>query len=150
MVFTCKFFKDLSGKEVYEILKLRAQVFVVEQNCVFLDSDGLDCHPEVAHLCAWDQHGDLMAYARLLPPGLVVPDHVVIGRVVTAPQYRQQGRGKRLMQEALEASKRLWPQFPVYLAAQAHLQNFYALFGFSAVGERFVEDGIDHIGMVHP
>ncbi|MFE8729316.1 GNAT family N-acetyltransferase [Aeromonas hydrophila] len=137
---------ELTTDELYDLLALRVEVFVVEQTCPFQDLDGLDRRDGVLHLLGW-QDGALVAYARLMAPGVVKAQQVVIGRVVTAPEARGDGLGHRLMQQALQECARLWPGVSIYLGAQAHLQGFYGRHGFTAVGEPYLEDDIPHIGM---
>jgi ElaA protein len=141
MRWTCVPFKELTTDQLYDVLALRAEVFVVEQNCVFLDIDGLD--RQTWHLLGHGDDGRLSAYLRLIPPGLKAPD-ALIGRVVTSPAARGGGTGRQLMAEALAQCERLWPRQPITLHAQAHLQGFYGSFGFSPVGEQYMEDGIPH------
>ncbi|CAM3660022.1 GNAT family N-acetyltransferase [Roseateles saccharophilus] len=141
MRWTCAPFAELSVQLLHDALALRSEVFVVEQNCVFLDIDGLD--PQVWHLLGHGDDGSLRAYARLIPPGLKAPD-ALIGRVVTAPAARGGGTGRALMAEAVAQCERLWPGHGITLHAQAHLQRFYAGFGFLPVGEPYIEDGIPH------
>jgi ElaA protein len=145
MRWTCLPFAELGVQPLYELLALRSEVFVVEQNCVFLDIDGLD--PQTWHLLGHGDDGALKAYARLLPPGLKAPADAVIGRVVTSPAARGGGTGRALMAEAVAQCERLWPGHPITLHAQAHLERFYASFGFVPVGEQYMEDGIAHIEM---
>lgn len=137
---------ELTTDELYDLLALRVEVFVVEQTCPFQDLDGLDRRDGVLHLLGW-QDGALVAYARLMAPGVAKAQQVVIGRVVTAPEARGDGLGHRLMQQALQECARLWPRVSIYLGAQAHLQGFYGRHGFTAVGEPYLEDDIPHIGM---
>lgn len=144
----CLPFAALSTAQLYELLALRSEVFVVEQQCVFLDIDGVD--PQVWHLLGHGDDGRLLAYARLLPPGLKSPTDAVIGRVVTAPAARGSGAGRALMGEAVAHGERLWPGHAITLHAQAHLERFYASFGFTPVGQPYVEDGIPHIEMRRP
>lgn len=141
MRWTCVPFQQLTTDQLYDVLALRAEVFVVEQNCVFLDIDGLD--RQTWHLLGHGDDGRLSAYLRLIPPGLKAPD-ALIGRVVTSPAARGGGTGRQLMAEALAQCERLWPHHPITLHAQAHLQGFYGSFGFSPVGEQYMEDGIPH------
>jgi len=141
MRWTCLRFDELSVRQLYDVLALRSQVFVVEQNCVFLDIDGLD--PLTLHLLGTTDDGALKAYARLIPPGLKAPD-ALIGRVVTAPAARGGGTGRVLMAEAVAQCERLWPTHPITLHAQAHLERFYGSFGFVPIGEQYMEDGIPH------
>ncbi|UUY09760.1 GNAT family N-acetyltransferase [Pseudomonas sp. J452] len=136
---------DLSTHELYALLALRAQVFVVEQNCPYLDVDGQDLLGATCHLLAWQ--GDvLVAYLRLLDPATQGGD-VVIGRVAVAPEARGTGLGHALMERALLACAEHWPGRPIYLSAQAHLQGYYGRYGFAPVGEVYLDDGIPHIGM---
>ncbi len=141
MHWRCVPFDELGVRQLYELLALRSEVFVVEQNCVFLDIDGVD--PQTWHLLGCGDDGRLLAYARLIPPGLKAAD-AVIGRVVTAPSARRGGAGRALMAEALAQCERLWPAHPITLHAQAHLAPFYGSFGFTPVGEQYMEDGIPH------
>lgn len=141
----CKHHTQLSTQELYAILRLRAEVFVLEQQCVYLDVDGQDLQGDTCHLMAW-QEQQLVAYLRLLDPSRHGGD-VIIGRVVTAPSIRSQGIGRELMTQALEHAEKNWPGQPIYLSAQAHLQGYYGRYGFVAVGEVYLEDGIAHIGM---
>jgi len=137
-------FADLSPGEIHDLYRLRVGVFVVEQNCVFQDLDGLD--PQCWHLLG-HSNGDLVAYARFLPPGLKY-DEPSIGRVTTAQSARRTGLGRALMREALERAGRLWPGLAVRIGAQARLQRFYEDFGFAKASAPYDEDGIPHIEMV--
>ena len=141
MRWACLRFDELAVRQLHDVLALRSEVFVVEQNCVFLDIDGLD--PQTWHLLGHGDDGSLRAYARLLPPGLKAAD-AVIGRVVTSPTARSGGVGRALMTEALAQCQRLWPAQAITLHAQAHLARFYASFGFVAIGEQYMEDDIPH------
>lgn len=143
--WNCKHHTELSTQELYAILRLRAEVFVVEQQCVYLDVDGQDLLGDTCHLMAWREQ-QLVAYLRLLDP-VQQDGNVVIGRVVTAPSARGQGTGHVLMVQALDHAERKWPGQPIYLSAQAHLQGYYGRYGFEPVGEVYLEDGIPHIGM---
>lgn len=147
MHWTCARFDELTVGQLYDLLQLRSQVFVVEQNCVFLDLDGLD--RQTLHLLGTGEGGALMAYTRLIPPGVKAPD-ALIGRVVTAPAARGGGTGRALMAESVARCEQLWPGHAITLHAQAHLERFYAGFGFAPVGEPYMEDGIPHIEMRKP
>lgn len=147
MRWTCLRFDELTVQQLYDVLALRSEVFVVEQHCVFLDVDGLD--PKTWHLLGTDDAGKLLAYARLIPPGVKAPD-ALIGRVVASPAARGGGTGRALMAESVAQCERLWPGHAITLHAQAHLQRFYAGFGFAPVGEPYMEDGIPHIEMRKP
>ena len=143
--WVCKHHSDLGKEQLYAILQLRTEVFVVEQKCIYQDIDGQDLQGDTCHLMAWD--GDrLAAYLRLLDPELQGGD-VVIGRVITAPDYRGKGLGHELIAQALKQAQKRWPDVPIYLSAQAHLQGYYGRYGFEVAGEEYVEDGIPHIGM---
>ncbi len=142
--WTCQPFDALTAREVYALLQLRSEVFVVEQQCVFQDMDGLDLPGQ--HLLGWAADGRLAACARLLPPG-VKADDVVIGRVITAPWARGQGQGHALMREAVSHCERLWPGLPITLHAQARLEAYYGQHGFHTVSEPYIEDGIPHLEM---
>ncbi len=146
--FVCKPFEQLSLQELYDCLAARQAVFIVEQDCPYLDADGLD--PAAWHLLGRSSQGTLAAYARLLPPGTSYPDYASIGRVLTTAAFRGKGAGKELMQQALTHTRRLWPHAPIKLSAQRYLTAFYQSFGFSPVGEPYLEDGIPHIAMVLP
>lgn len=141
----CKHHSDLGKEQLYAILKLRSEVFVVEQKCPYLDIDGEDLASDTCHLMAW-QDDTLVAYLRLLDPTSQGGD-VVIGLVVIAPHARGKGLGHELMEQGLKHAEQLWPDVPVYLSAQAHLQDYYARHGFKVAGEAYLEDGIAHVGM---
>jgi len=141
MNWLCRRFDELGVQQLHDVLALRAEVFVVEQNCVFQEIDGLD--PKTWHLLGHGDDGSLKAYARLIPPGVKAPD-AVIGRVVTSPAARGGGTGRALMTEAVARCGQLWPGHAITLHAQAHLERFYGSFGFVPVGEQYIEDGIPH------
>lgn len=141
----CKHHGDLSKEQLYSILQLRTEVFVVEQKCPYQEVDGRDLEGDTCHLMAW-RDDRLVAYLRLLDPVSQGGD-VVIGRVVIAPEARGQGLGHELMARALKQAEKFWPQVSIYLSAQAHLQNYYGSYGFQVVGEVYLEDDIPHIGM---
>ena len=144
MNWLLKSFQELSRDELYAILRLRSEVFVVEQDCVFLDLDDKDqlCH----HLSGWN--GDiLVAYSRLVPPGLSYTE-CSIGRVVTSPGERKRGTGKALMQKSIEEVYNIYGPGPIRLGAQHYLKKFYESFGFWQTGPVYLEDGIEHIEMI--
>ncbi|MCB0641197.1 MAG: GNAT family N-acetyltransferase [Phaeodactylibacter sp.] len=147
LTFYCKAFEELHLRELYDIMILRQRVFVVEQNCPYLDADGLDA--DSYHLMGI-QNGALVAYARLLPKGLSYPDYASIGRVITAPEARRTGMGKLLMDEALQAAHRLFGVGPLKISAQCYLIRFYEVFGFETIGAQYLEDDIPHIAMLRP
>lgn len=141
----CRHHRELDLQELYALLALRTQVFVVEQKCPYLETDGQDLVGDTCHLMARDENG-LIAYLRLLDPSRM-DGEVVIGRVVIAEAARGLGLGHQLMAKALEECQRRWPSVPLYLSAQAHLQGYYARYGFAAVSEVYLEDDIPHIDM---
>ncbi|MGL5036521.1 MAG: GNAT family N-acetyltransferase [Aeromonas sp.] len=141
-----KSWSELTTDELYELLALRAEVFVVEQTCPFQDLDGRDRKAGVWHLLGYQGH-HLAAYARVMAPGIGDETGVVIGRVVTSPLSRGTGIGHQLINEALNVAKARWPADSIWLGAQAHLQEFYCQHGFVAQGEGYLEDDIPHIGM---
>lgn len=139
-------FDALAPSDLYDLLRLRAEVFVVEQACAYLDPDGKDCDPQVWHLLGRDAQGRLLAYLRLLPPGLSY-DEASLGRVVTSPSARGSGLGHRLMEQALPQLARLWPGSDIQIGAQAHLADFYRRHGFEVCSDGYLEDGIPHVHM---
>jgi len=142
-------FQDLRPEHLYEIVRLREGVFIVEQKCAYLDADGRD--PAAWHLLGWlDENGapKLVAYARVFEPGIRYPVSGSVGRVVTAPEVRRTGVGRLLMAEALSRLEKLAPGQPVKLAAQRYLEQFYSSFGFTAASPPYEEDGIIHVDMV--
>lgn len=153
MEWFTKTFAALSTAELYQIVQLRQQVFVVEQNCVYLDADGYD--REALHLFAVQpetvQQKSVIAYCRLLPPGLKYQE-ASIGRVCTALPQRGSGLGRELMQRALtlvgESYASESTRVDIRISAQLYLQNFYSSLGFTAVSAPYDEDGIPHIEML--
>ncbi|KPH00820.1 MULTISPECIES: GNAT family N-acetyltransferase [Pseudomonas] len=143
--WVCKHHSDLGKEQLYALLKLRSDVFVVEQKCAYPDLDGQDLEGDTYHLMGWEDD-QLMAYLRLLDPQSQGGD-VVIGRVLTAPAGRGKGLGHEMMEQALKQAEKHWPQVPIYLSAQAHLQGYYGRYGFVVAGEEYLEDDIPHIGM---
>ena len=144
----CKHFKDLSTTELYNIIKLRIQVFCVEQNCPYQDADDKDF--ESWHLMIYNKANELVAYSRLLPKGVSYPGYASIGRVVNAQSVPGQGIGILLMQKSIEKTLELFKGEPIKISAQAYLRKFYTSLGFVATGEEYIEDHIPHIGMVLP
>lgn len=144
--FTCLPFAKLSLQELYDSMALRQEVFVVEQDCPYLDADGKD--EAGHHLLGHDSKGTLLAYARLLPPGVSYPAYASIGRVVTSPSARRTGTGKQLMREGVDWCARLYGAVPIKISAQVYLIRFYEALGFQKVGKEYLEDDIPHIGMV--
>jgi ElaA protein len=139
----CCRFAELSLDDLYDLLKLRAEVFVCEQTCAYLDPDEKDRNPQAHHLLGRAPDGHLAAYLRLLPPGLSFPE-ASFGRVVTAPNERGRGYGHALVIEGLRHLASLWPQSDIQIGAQAYLVDYYAKHGFVVCSEPYDEDGIPH------
>ena len=137
-------FNELSVSELYNILKLRSEIFVVEQNCVYLDTDDKD--QASFHLCGW-LNNNLVAYSRILPPGIAFKE-ASIGRVSTAPSYRKNGAGRRLMEKAIDITLNQFQGAGIQIGAQLYLNKFYSSLGFYQIGEGYIEDGIPHIHML--
>jgi ElaA protein len=140
----CKAFQTLSPSELYCILQLRNEVFIVEQKCIYQDCDDKD--PQSYHLMGWQQN-KLIAYTRLIPAGLSY-EQISIGRVVTSPLVRRKNIGKELMKKSIEEVHSLFGKTPIKIGAQFYLKLFYESFGFKQVSEIYLEDGIDHIKMI--
>ncbi|NLQ17842.1 GNAT family N-acetyltransferase [Marinomonas sp. M1K-6] len=143
MIWHCQAFSELSNDTLYGLLKLRSDVFVVEQNCVFPDLDNLDTLPNTQHLFAL-QDNKVVAYARLLAKDDCYPDHSSIGRVVVAQEKRKDKLGHTLMKQAIAQTLNLWPESPIKIGAQSHLEGFYQAHGFVTVSAPYMEDGIEH------
>ena len=142
----CKPFSELSNDQLYEIIKLRIDIFVVEQTCPYTELDDKDRDKQTHHLMAYEG-GILLAYARLLPPGLGYSNSS-IGRFAVPLVRRKQGIGRQLMQQCLSNIAKLWPQTAISISAQQHLHNFYKGFGFKKESGVYDEDGIPHIDML--
>ena len=144
--FKCLSFQELTLDELYAILQLRAEVFVVEQDCVYQDLDGKD--QQGHHLLGFDDDGDLVAYTRLLGKGISYSEYPSIGRVITSIKVRRNGAGKILMEKSIAESERLFGESPIKISAQVYLDRFYRNLGFVPMGEEYLEDGIPHISMI--
>lgn len=137
-------FDRLTLHELYRVLQLRQEVFVVEQRCAFLDADGVDlqCDHVLGTL-----GGEIVATARVVPPG-IVHTHASIGRVVSASSVRRSGLGRALMEHAVRATTDRFGPTPIYLGAQAYLRRFYEGLGFEVCGPGYLEDDIPHLPML--
>ena len=142
-----KLFKALDTYELYEILKLRVDVFVVEQTCPYPEADGKDTHPETLHLVGRNQDNKIVAYSRILPPGLSF-NQVSLGRVVVEKNSRGKGISYAMLEKALDQIRLTWPGGNIRIGAQVYLKAFYQSHGFEPVSETYLEDGIPHIDMV--
>ena len=145
LFFLTKQFDQLSINELYEILALRAEVFVVEQNCPYQDLDGKD--KKALHVLGM-QNNNIVAYARILEKGIAYKNYSAIGRIVTHNSIRGKGYGDHLVRSAIEATKASYPDTSIKISAQAHLEKFYNELGFIFTGEAYLEDNSPHIGMV--
>ncbi|HUB61428.1 MAG TPA: GNAT family N-acetyltransferase [Puia sp.] len=142
--WVCKHFTGLTTDELYPILRLRSEVFVVEQNCVYLDMDNKDlvCH----HLMGW-KGKQLLGYSRIVPPGISYVESS-IGRIVSSPAARGMGIGRELLVQSIRSLYRLHGKRDIRIGAQYYLKKFYESHGFVQTGEIYSEDGIDHIEML--
>lgn len=136
-------FEELSNHELYGILKLRSEIFVVEQDCVYNDLDDFD--QEAFHLFV-KENDQITGYVRLLKPGTRFPN-ASIGRVVTKMEYRNRGISTQLMKEAIHFLQTEWEAKTIQISAQSYLRKFYENLGFKVVTEEYLEDGIPHFGM---
>jgi ElaA protein len=144
ITWTLKPFSQLTPEELYALLRLRSEVFVVEQNCVFLDMDDKDRY--CVHIMGWKD--DLLAaYSRVVPAGISYVESS-IGRIVTSPAARRDGFGKELLITSIDHLYTLHGKVPIRIGAQYYLKKFYESFGFIQKGEIYLEDGIEHIEML--
>jgi ElaA protein len=137
---------SLSVLELFEIIKARESVFVVEQQCPYQETDDMDLHSW--HLAVF-LNDELAAYARVVDPGIKY-DQPSIGRVMTLEKFRNLKIGRLLMNEAICFTEQQFPEMDIKIGAQVYLQSFYESLGFEAVNERYDEDDIPHINMVRP
>ncbi|MBC6612808.1 GNAT family N-acetyltransferase [Hymenobacter sp. BT507] len=145
--WTLKPYPALSLDELYALLQLRSEVFVVEQTCAFQDIDGQD--QTALHLLGHTETGELAAYTRLFDAGECY-EQASIGRVVVSPAYRRYGLGRELMRESINACDQAFGPQPIKIGAQLYLKAFYESFGFVQQGNVYLEDGIEHIYMFRP
>lgn len=145
MKIQIKTFDELTVRQLYDILNLRNLVFVVEQNCPYLDTDAADSRAH--HVAIYGDNGELAAYARIFSPGIKYPE-ASIGRVVVAPVHRGTHLGHLLMEHAVKAVEALYGTGTITISAQAHLQQFYTKHGFETVSGEYLEDDIPHVEMI--
>jgi len=145
MTFEFKHFSELSTDELYDILKLRAEIFVVEQDCIYNDLDGLD--KDAVHQFL-KKNNKIVAYSRLLKPGTRFP-YYSIGRVVVKQTDRGTGIGIQMMKEAKKFIIDKWGAKKIKVSAQKYLRKFYEDLGFEVITEEYLEDGIPHYGMLY-
>ena len=144
MIIEIKKFDEFSLKELYKILQLRAEVFVVEQNCVYQDVDGKD--DKALHILGYQDH-QLVAYTRCFKPGDYF-EIASIGRVIVKENFRKYGYGHEIMIASIKAIENNFHTSRIKLSAQQYLTAFYESHGFKQTGEGYLEDGIPHIAMV--
>ena len=140
-----KKFTELTSFEVFEFLKLRQDVFIIEQDCIYPDIDGFD--DKALHLMIFDGK-KLIAYSRIFESGIKFDDSCSIGRIVVSPDSRGSTVGKLLIQKSIGYCKQLFPNAPVRIEAQSALANYYEQFGFMKEGACYMVDGINHTKMV--
>ncbi|MCB0371407.1 MAG: GNAT family N-acetyltransferase [Muricauda sp.] len=139
-----KNFGELSTTELYQILRLRSEVFVVEQDCVYLDLDNKD--QKALHVVGF-KNGNVVAYTRIFKPGDYF-EHASIGRVVVAQDQRKYGFGKDIMKASISVVEERFPETPIEISAQSYLIKFYSELGFVPFGDEYLEDGIPHTRML--
>ncbi len=144
MVIKIKTFEELNLHELYELLQLRAEVFVVEQDCVYQDIDGKD--EKALHILGYEEDR-LVAYTRIFPPGIYFAE-AAIGRVVVRESSRKNKYGHEILKASVKAIEDHYNTKNIKLSAQTYLTKFYESHGFSQVGEGYLEDGIPHIAMI--
>jgi ElaA protein len=145
MNWLLKKFQDLLPHELYAIMQLRNEVFVVEQNCVYQDADNKD--QQSYHFMGWTDNNKLVAYTRILPPGVAYTE-ASVGRVVTSPSARGSGIGRVLMEKSIEQVYKLFGNNPLKIGAQLYLLKFYSSFGFQQTSDIYLEDNIEHVEML--
>ena len=142
--WSIKSFDELNKNELYDLLKLRSEVFVVEQNCVYQDIDDKDI--KGTHFFGQDG-SDLIAYLRVTEVGVFYPNHISIGRVVVKQTHRNKKLGNEILAKAIDFCRKKFPKTPIKISAQTHLKSFYNQLGFEFKGEAYLEDGIPHCAM---
>ena len=140
-------FQELTVDQLFQAIQLRMNVFVVEQACAYPELDECDRNEGTRHLLGWDAFDQLLAYARILPPGVLYPE-VGLGRLVVRAQERGSGVGHQLLSRALHEVATCWPGRVVKLAAQVHLQRFYEQHGFTRVSDAYLEYEMPHVDML--
>jgi ElaA protein len=145
--FETKHFTNLTLHELYRIIQLRIEVFVVEQNCPYLDTDDKDLN--AFHVIGKDHSDKIQAYARILDKGISYQDYTSIGRVINSADVRGTGAGRKLMEAAIKETLRLYPNEKIKISAQSYLLKFYTELGFQSTGEEYLEDDIPHTGMIY-
>ena len=142
--WSIKSFDELNKNELYDLLKLRSEVFVVEQNCVYQDIDDKDI--KGTHFFGQDG-SDLIAYLRVMEVGGLYPNYISIGRVVVKQTHRNKKLGNEILAKAIDFCRKKFPKTPIKISAQTHLKSFYNQLGFELKGEAYLEYGIPHCAM---
>ena len=137
-------FGEMTTPVLYEVMRMRQAVFVVEQECAYEDLDNLD--QDALHMLCW-RDDELLAYQRCLPPGVSFAESA-LGRIVVAPGGRGLQLGRELVQRGIDHNTAQWPDSDIQIGAQSHLEAFYQSLGFVKSGDEYVEDGIPHIHMI--
>jgi ElaA protein len=140
-----KNFDELTGREVYEILKIRSEIFVVEQNCIYNDVDAKDI--ESIHIMI-KEDDKIMSYIRVIKPG-VSYDNASIGRVLVAFEGRRKGLARKIVQEGIDYIINNWDEEKITIGAQDYLKDFYKSLGFEPISEVYLDDGIPHLDMTY-
>ncbi len=141
-----KSFQELSLEEFHDIIALRIQIFIIEQNCPYQEVDGKD--KLAHHLFFKNEMDEIIAVTRILPQGISY-EEVAIGRVVVHEEYRGTGLGNQLMADSMNFVRDKYGEVPVRLSAQKHLENYYGNHGFKSTGKEYLEDGIPHVEMLY-
>lgn len=141
-----KHFNQLSLLEFYDIAALRCQVFIMEQNCLYKDLDGVDKLSH--HIYYTNNKNEIIATARIIPPGLTYPDMASIGRVLVAMDFRKFKIGREMMEKSIDFVKITYPQKSIKIGAQQYLEKFYTSLGFVSNGNYYLEDNLPHVHMI--
>lgn len=145
IIWKIKTFQEFTVPELYNLLKARSEVFVVEQNCVYLDADGYD--QQAIHVWAEDEEGEILAYCRVFDKGIKY-EETSLGRVITTQKGRGRSLGKQLIQYAVETIENRYHTSEIRISAQDYLLKFYGDFGFEDTGKKYLEDDIPHTEMI--
>ncbi len=145
MNWEIKTFSELSLDEFHDIIQLRIEVFVIEQDCPYQDLDGKD--KQAHHVFCKNKNGDIVATSRILAKGISY-NEIAIGRIVTSPKERGNGLGHLLLEKSIKYSKKIYGLNPIRLSAQKHLEKYYNRHNFFNTGKEYLEDGIPHIEML--
>lgn len=139
-------FDELTNVQLYDLLKLRQDVFIIEQNCIYPDIDGYD--KKASHLLIYE-HDELAAYSRIFPPDIKYNTETSIGRIIVSPKKRGGSLGKTLIEKSISYCITNYPKSDIRIEAQAKLKNYYSKFGFIGDSDVYPVDGIDHLQMVY-